>query len=414
MEENGGVIFPPAEQAAAMAATTETATVTVVERTDEKVSETAEATKAVIERIDEKVSEAMKTVVEDTVVCKAEAAVVERIAAAAAGDCREEEPSGQGGGDAASAEVVAGIMATAAATAATTGAAGLGGSKKKRGRPRKYAPDGSLARPLNHKHPKPLLAPAPVEEYTPATAVVAVMKFGRGRSVEQYTPAQYSVQLESAGSLYGKMMACSNGANFTSHILTIDSGEDITMKIICFSQQGPRAICILSANGIISNVTLRQPASFGGTMTYEGHFQLLSLSGSFIPSETGGRRSRSGGMSVSLARPDGQVIGGGVAGLLIAASPVQVVLGSFLPSYELEQEVKKAKLETALVPLPVLPVPNSGTKVEVALCNSQTQRSPTISKPNLTTSSFRIRNWSAPIPSAPFPDVPNTRSSVLA
>lgn len=41
------------------------------------------------------------------------------------------------------------------------------------------------------------------------------------------------------------------------------------MKIISFSQQGPRAICILSANGIISNVTLRQPDSSGGTLTYE-------------------------------------------------------------------------------------------------------------------------------------------------
>lgn len=41
------------------------------------------------------------------------------------------------------------------------------------------------------------------------------------------------------------------------------------MKIISFSQQGPRGICILSANGVISNVTLRQPDSSGGTMTYE-------------------------------------------------------------------------------------------------------------------------------------------------
>lgn len=41
------------------------------------------------------------------------------------------------------------------------------------------------------------------------------------------------------------------------------------MKIISFSQQGPRAICILSANGLISNVTLRQPDSSGGTLTYE-------------------------------------------------------------------------------------------------------------------------------------------------
>lgn len=41
------------------------------------------------------------------------------------------------------------------------------------------------------------------------------------------------------------------------------------MKVISFSQQGPRAICMLSANGIVSNVTLRQPDSSGGTLTYE-------------------------------------------------------------------------------------------------------------------------------------------------
>lgn len=41
------------------------------------------------------------------------------------------------------------------------------------------------------------------------------------------------------------------------------------MKIISFSQQGLRAICILSANGVISNVILRQSDSSGGTLTYE-------------------------------------------------------------------------------------------------------------------------------------------------
>ena len=45
-----------------------------------------------------------------------------------------------------------------------------------------------------------------------------------------------------------------------------------------------------------------------------------------MPSEIGGARSRSGGMSVSLASPDGRVVGGGVAGLLVAASPVQVCM----------------------------------------------------------------------------------------
>ena len=43
-----------------------------------------------------------------------------------------------------------------------------------------------------------------------------------------------------------------------------------------------------------------------------------------MPNDSGGTRSRSGGMSVSLASPDGRVVGGGVAGLLVAASPVQV------------------------------------------------------------------------------------------
>lgn len=43
-----------------------------------------------------------------------------------------------------------------------------------------------------------------------------------------------------------------------------------------------------------------------------------------MPTESQGTRSRSGGMSVSLSSPDGRVVGGGVAGLLVAASPVQV------------------------------------------------------------------------------------------
>lgn len=47
------------------------------------------------------------------------------------------------------------------------------------------------------------------------------------------------------------------------------SWQDVASKIMAFSQQGPRTICILSANGAICNVTLRQPATSGGTVTYE-------------------------------------------------------------------------------------------------------------------------------------------------
>lgn len=58
----------------------------------------------------------------------------------------------------------------------------------------------------------------------------------------------------------------------------------------------------------------------------QGRFEILSLSGSFLLSENGGQRSRTGGLSVSLSGPDGRVLGGGVAGILTAASPVQVQL----------------------------------------------------------------------------------------
>lgn len=182
-------------------------------------------------------------------------------------------------------------------------------AKRKRGRPRKYGPDGSV--PLSVTP----LASAP-------SSLSPSQKRGRGRP-----PGSGSKQQLAA---LGELMAGTAGANFTPHAITIAAGEDVAAKIMSFSHQGPRGICILSANGAISNVTLRQPAVSGGTVTYEGRFEILSLSGSFLLTESGGSRSRTGGLSVSLAAPDGRVVGGGVAGLLMAASPVQVVVGSFM------------------------------------------------------------------------------------
>ncbi|CAL5331976.1 unnamed protein product [Camellia sinensis] len=66
------------------------------------------------------------------------------------------------------------------------------------------------------------------------------------------------------------------------------NGSDVSSKIMSFSQNGPRAVCILSANGGMSNVTLRQVATSGGTATYEGRFDILSLCGSFLLTEVGG------------------------------------------------------------------------------------------------------------------------------
>ncbi|KAL2235889.1 UNVERIFIED_CONTAM: AT-hook motif nuclear-localized protein 1 [Sesamum indicum] len=244
--------------------------------------------------------------------------------------------------------------AAASVAPPSAAAAGLGGAttlKKKRGRPRKYGPDGSVAMALS---PKPLSSSAP----PPVIDFSAVEKRGKVRPVGAAVKLQQSrMETESLG----EWVSCSVGANFTPHIITVNAGEDVTMKVISFSQQGPRAICILSANGVISSVTLRQPDSSGGTLTYEGRFEILSLTGSFMPSETGGMRNRSGGMSVSLASPDGRVVGGGVAGLLVAASPVQIVVGSFLAGNQLEQKTKKHKPESmSIIPTAAIPISSAG------------------------------------------------------
>ena len=304
-------------------------------------------------------------------------------------------------------------MMTAMVAAAGRGALSAGPLVKvgkKRGRPRKYGPDGSLIQPLNAT---PISASAPMSaavaagQYTPAAAVGAAMKRGRGRPLDFAAAAAkpYHHQLQQPAqqqfgfhfSSIGDMVACSAGGNFTPHIITVAPGEDVTMKVISFSQQGPRAICILSANGVISNVTLRQPDSSGGTLTYEGRFELLSLSGSFMPTENSGARSRSGGMSVSLASPDGRVVGGGVAGLLVAASPVQIVVGSFLPSYPMEPKQKKARVVAA----PILSQAPPAVQLSSADTHSseQGQHSSAAPRMNVVTSSAYSadQNWASTV-----------------
>ncbi|KAG6605667.1 AT-hook motif nuclear-localized protein 3 [Cucurbita argyrosperma subsp. argyrosperma] len=216
--------------------------------------------------------------------------------------------------------------------------------KKKRGRPRKYGPDGTVV---------PTLSPMPISSSIPLTGEFPGWKRGRGRSVESLKKSRkYDYEIP------GDKVAFFAGADFTPHVITVNIGEDVNLKVMSFSQQGSRAICILSANGMVSNVTLRQSTSSGGTLTYEGRFEILSLSGSYMPSKIGGTKSRSGGMSVSLACPDGRVMGGGLSGMLIAAGPVQVVVGSFQPpGHQQENKPKKSRMEptsNAISPPPAI------------------------------------------------------------
>ncbi|KAL5994350.1 hypothetical protein ACLOJK_024399 [Asimina triloba] len=202
--------------------------------------------------------------------------------------------------------------------------------KRKRGRPRKYGPDGTVSLALSSISSS--AAPSSGSASAPSS-----QKRGRGR------PPGTGRKQQLASLDGGDILHPENEATIEMllyHLIkdyveertngTHIKPKDIATKIMTFSQQGPRAVCILSANGAVSTVTLRQPASSGGTVTHEGRFEILCLSGSYLLTDDGGSRNRTGGLSISLSSPDGRVIGGGVGGLLIAATPVQVIAGSFV------------------------------------------------------------------------------------
>ncbi|XP_057516981.1 AT-hook motif nuclear-localized protein 10 isoform X2 [Amaranthus tricolor] len=222
--------------------------------------------------------------------------------------------------------------------------------KKKRGRPRKYAPEGSAPPPVHVTKNQPCSGGFSLSRQQLSEVIPAQHQVQRQHQPTPPPLHTVSVEVGSSPSKKGRgrplgsgkknqmdAVGGSPGIGFTPHVITVNAGEDVASRIMSFSQSGPRAICILSAIGTISNVTIRQSATCGGSVTYEGRFEILSLSGSFMLADSGGPQSRSGGLSVSLAGSDGRVFGGGVAGLLIAESPV--IVGSFIAENRREQKI---------------------------------------------------------------------------
>ncbi|XP_062221442.1 AT-hook motif nuclear-localized protein 9-like [Phragmites australis] len=208
--------------------------------------------------------------------------------------------------------------------------------KKKRGRPRKYKPDGAVT-----------LGLSPSSSSTPHSSSLGMgtmvntpgSGFGSGGSGGSGSGAPSekrgrgrppgSGKMQQLASL-GKWFLGSVGTGFTPHVIIISPGEDVAARIMAFSQQGPRAVCIISATGAVSTATLHQDSESGGVVTYEGRFEILCLSGSYLVLDDGGTRSRSGGLCIALCGPDHRVIGGSVGGVLTAAGTVQVIVGSFM------------------------------------------------------------------------------------
>ncbi|MCE3216157.1 hypothetical protein HAX54_005131, partial [Datura stramonium] len=179
----------------------------------------------------------------------------------------------------------------------------------------------------------------------------------------------------SAGANISPHVAYSVGANFTPHVITVNAGEVFTFLnyasaevigmllfyetgvqladiSICakvynyhFSVRGSRAVCVLAANGAISNVTLGQPNSSGGTLTYEGRFEILSLTGSYISSDNGLTKSRSGGACVS--GPDGRSYWRWTCRHVGGSWSCSGCRWCFIPGHQQEQNLKKQSFEHA-------------------------------------------------------------------
>ncbi|XP_074329921.1 AT-hook motif nuclear-localized protein 24-like [Apium graveolens] len=111
-----------------------------------------------------------------------------------------------------------------------------------------------------------------------------------------------------------------------THVMEIADGCDLMESVATFARRRQRGVCILSGNGTVTNVTLRQPASPGAVITLHGRFEILSLAGSFLPPPAPPAAT---GLTIYLAGGQGQVVGGSVVGALLASGPVVVMAASF-------------------------------------------------------------------------------------
>ncbi|MBA0801086.1 hypothetical protein Gohar_011475 [Gossypium harknessii] len=149
-----------------------------------------------------------------------------------------------------------------------------------------------------------------------------------------------------------------------THVMEIGDGCDIVESVSTFARQRQRGVCIMSGTGNVTNVTLRQPASAGAIVSLHGRFEILSLSGSFLPPPAPPAAT---GLTIYLAGGQGQVVGGSVVGTLTCSGPVVIMAASFSnAAYErlpLEEEEP-----------PQLPIPGGAIESSPDAVGGQQQR----------------------------------------
>ncbi|KAF3794699.1 AT-hook motif nuclear-localized protein 17 [Nymphaea thermarum] len=120
------------------------------------------------------------------------------------------------------------------------------------------------------------------------------------------------------------------------HVLELAAGCDVVESVARFAQRHHLGLCVISGRGTVANVSLHNStavASSGrspaGTITFHGRFDILSLSGTYLLPSSPSSPPASSSFTISLAGAQGQVVGGTVAGSLVAASPVVLIAAAF-------------------------------------------------------------------------------------
>ncbi|XP_047983272.1 AT-hook motif nuclear-localized protein 28-like [Salvia hispanica] len=116
-------------------------------------------------------------------------------------------------------------------------------------------------------------------------------------------------------------------ATMSPYVLELPGGVDIVDSTARFCRKRSVGLCLLSANGAVADVTLRQPSA---TVTFHGRFDILSISATVLPPGA----TAAGPFAVTVAGPQGQVVGGHVVGPLVSAGTIYLVGVNFTnPSF---------------------------------------------------------------------------------
>ncbi|CAI9261154.1 AT-hook motif nuclear-localized protein 16 [Lactuca sativa] len=118
-----------------------------------------------------------------------------------------------------------------------------------------------------------------------------------------------------------------------AHAMEVSPGCDVVESLATFARRKQQGIWVLSAAGFVSNVMLRQPSPSpagpgnGPVVTLHGRFEILSLIGSVLPPPA---PPGVAGLAIYLVGPQGQVVGGAIAGPLMASGPVVIMAATFM------------------------------------------------------------------------------------